>query len=139
MGSLELPADKPSSNMYFLLLLLGLATSSPVPQLTRVTRQTNNLLLLQAREGQTLAQSRQDFEDIDVPAGEAVDIFYRYLLWTDSITTEPRRTCWWRRRFRILMKSMRTTSLPGLSKRTEESRPRVEMIVWQNSWTSEWS
>ena len=65
---------------YFLLLLLGLATSSPVPQHRphpRVTRQNQNLLLVQAREGQTLAQSRQDFQDIDVPAGEAVDIFYR--------------------------------------------------------------
>merc|ERR1712141_494158 len=90
MGSLELPADKPSSNMYFLLLLLGLATSSPVPQLTRVTRQTSNLLLLQAREGQTLAQSRQDFQDIDVPAGEAVDIFYRYGFFSLSVRVVPR-------------------------------------------------
>merc|ERR1712141_685946 len=90
MGSLELPADKPSSNMYFLLLLLGLATSSPVPQLTRVTRQTSNLLLLQAREGQTLAESRQDFEDIDVPAGEAVDIFYRYGFFSLSVRVVPR-------------------------------------------------
>merc|ERR1711953_1564671 len=86
MGSLELPADKPSSNMYFLLLLLGLATSSPVPQLTRVTRQTSNLLLLQPREGQTLAESRQDFQDIDVPAGEAVDIFYRYRFFCDDLS-----------------------------------------------------
>merc|ERR1711899_230636 len=90
MGSLELPADKPSSNMYFLLLLLGLATSSPVPQLTRVTRQTSNLLLLQAREGQTLAESRQDFQDIDVPAGEAVDIFYRYGFFSLSVRVVPR-------------------------------------------------
>merc|ERR1712018_1049824 len=90
MGSLELPADKPSSNMYFLLLLLGLATSSPVPELSRVTRQSNNLLLLQAREGQTLAQSRQDFQDIDVPAGEAVDIFYRYGFFSLSVRVVPR-------------------------------------------------
>jgi len=76
--------------MYFLLLLLGLATSSPVPHSTRVTRQTKNLLLLQAREGQTLAQSRQDFEDIDVPAGEAVDIFYRYGFFSLSVRVVPR-------------------------------------------------
>merc|ERR1711981_570289 len=67
--------------MYFLLLLLGLATSSPVPQHLRV----------QAREGQTLAQSRQDFqEDIDVPAGEAVDIFYRYGFFSLSVRVVPR-------------------------------------------------
>merc|ERR1711963_41650 len=76
--------------MYFLLLLLGLATSSPVPHSPRVTRQTKNLLLLQAREGQTLAQSRQDFEDIDVPAGEAVDIFYRYGFFSLSVRVVPR-------------------------------------------------
>merc|ERR1711910_224026 len=63
--SLELPADKPSSNMYF-------------------------LLLLQAREGQTLAESRQDFQDIDVPAGEAVDIFYRYGFFSLSVRVVPR-------------------------------------------------
>merc|ERR1711981_1175718 len=69
--------------MYFLLLLLGLATSSPVPQHLRV----------QAREGQTLAQSRQDFqEDIDVPAGEAVDIFYRYGFFSLSVRVVPRDT-----------------------------------------------
>merc|ERR1712061_700068 len=90
MGSLELPADKPSSNMYFLLLLLGLATSSPVPQLTRVTRQTSNLLLVQAREGHSLAQSRQDVEDVQVPAGEAVDIFYRYGFFSLSVRVVPR-------------------------------------------------
>merc|ERR1711997_156645 len=76
--------------MYFLLLLLGLATSSPVPHSTRVTRQTKNLLLVQAREGQTLAQSRQDFQDIDVPAGEAVDIFYRYGFFSLSVRVVPR-------------------------------------------------
>merc|ERR1712203_316924 len=66
--------------MYFLLLLLGLATSSPVPQHLRV----------QAREGQTLAQSRQDFQDIDVPAGEAVHIFYRYGFFSLSVRVVPR-------------------------------------------------
>merc|ERR1712018_329928 len=76
--------------MYFLLLLLGLATSSPVPQHPRVTRQNQNLLLVQAREGQTLAQSRQDFQDIDVPAGEAVDIFYRYGFFSLSVRVVPR-------------------------------------------------
>merc|ERR1711899_229507 len=76
--------------MYFLLLLLGLATSSPVPQHPRVTRQNQNLLLVQAREGQTQAQSRQDFQDIDVPAGEAVDIFYRYGFFSLSVRVVPR-------------------------------------------------
>merc|ERR1711971_998456 len=65
---------------YFLLLLLGLATSSPVHQHLRV----------QAREGQTQAQSRQDFQDIDVPAGEAVDIFYRYGFFSLSVRVVPR-------------------------------------------------
>ena len=60
---------------FSLLLLLGLATSSPLP---RPRAQANNLVLVQAREGHSLAQSRQDVEDVQVPAGEAVDIFYRY-------------------------------------------------------------
>ena len=34
-------------------------------------------MLVQAREGQSPIQSRQDIEDVQVPAGEAVDIFYR--------------------------------------------------------------
>ena len=65
-------------------MLLGLATSSPVPKpnqlQTRVSRETrgsSNLVLVTAREGHSLAESRQDIEDVEVPAGEAVDIFYR--------------------------------------------------------------
>merc|ERR1719276_99923 len=72
--------------MFTLMLLLGLATSSP---LGRSTRQTN-MVLVRAREGQTLPQSRQDFEDIDVPAGEAVDIFYRYGFFSLSVRVVPR-------------------------------------------------
>jgi len=72
--------------MFTLLLLLGLATSSPIG---RSTRQTN-MVLVRAREGQTQPQSRQDFEDIDVPAGEAVDIFYRYGFFSLSVRVVPR-------------------------------------------------
>merc|ERR1711899_633563 len=76
--------------MYFLLLLLGLATSSPVPQHPRVTRQNQNLLRAQ-REGTSLPQSRQDqIENIEVPAGEAVDIFYRYGFFSLSVRVVPR-------------------------------------------------
>merc|ERR1739838_831074 len=88
MGSQELPATRTTRHtMFCLLLLLGLATSSPAGQ--RGTRQTN-MVLVQAREGQTQAQSRQDFEDIDVPAGEAVDIFYRYGFFSLSVRVVPR-------------------------------------------------
>ena len=68
---------------FSLLLLLGLATSSPLP---RPRAQANNLVLVQAREGHSLAQSRQDVEDVQVPAGEAVDIFYRYSETLHSLT-----------------------------------------------------
>merc|ERR1739838_647464 len=88
MGSQELPATRTTRHtMFCLLLLLGLATSSPAGQ--RGTRQTN-MVLVQAREGQTQSQSRQDFEDIDVPAGEAVDIFYRYGFFSLSVRVVPR-------------------------------------------------
>merc|ERR1711872_913173 len=72
--------------MYFMLLLLGLATSSPVGRHTREA----NMVLIQAREGNSQTQSRQDFEDIDVPAGEAVDIFYRYGFFSLSVRVVPR-------------------------------------------------
>merc|ERR1712012_1512458 len=100
MGSQELPAGGDtyiSSTMISLLLLLGLATSSPVPKpnqlQTRVSRETrgsSNLVLVQAREGHSLAESRQDIEDVDVPAGEAVDIFYRYGFFSLSVRVVPR-------------------------------------------------
>jgi len=48
------------------------------------------MVLIQAREGQTLPQSRQNIEDIDVPAGEAVDIFYRYGFFSLSVRVVPR-------------------------------------------------
>merc|ERR1712117_923474 len=100
MGSQELPAGGDtyiSSTMISLLLLLGLATSSPVPKpnqlQTRVSRETrgsSNLVLVTAREGHSLAQSRQDIEDVQVPAGEAVDIFYRYGFFSLSVRVVPR-------------------------------------------------
>merc|ERR1712117_375963 len=87
MGSQEQPATRITLHtMFTLLLLLGLATSSPIG---RSTRQTN-MVLIRAREGQTQPQSRQDFEDIDVPAGEAVDIFYRYGFFSLSVRVVPR-------------------------------------------------
>jgi len=87
MGSQEQPATRITLHtMLTLLLLLGLATSSPIG---RSTRQTN-MVLVRAREGQTQPQSRQDFEDIDVPAGEAVDIFYRYGFFSLSVRVVPR-------------------------------------------------
>jgi len=77
--------------MFSLLLLLGLATSSPVPApAAQVPRPSGNLVLVQAREGTSLAQSRQDIEDVDVPAGEAVDIFYRYGFFSLSVRVVPR-------------------------------------------------
>merc|ERR1712106_1128640 len=79
-------ASEPSNMMIVPLLLLGLAASSPIG---RSTRQTN-MVLIQAREGQTQPQSRQDFGDIDVPAGEAVDIFYRYGFFSLSVRVVPR-------------------------------------------------
>merc|ERR1712209_400660 len=75
--------------MFSLLLLLGLATSSPVPA-PQVSRPSGNLVLVQAREGTSLAQSRQDIEDVYVPAGEAVDIFYRYGFFSLSVRVVPR-------------------------------------------------
>merc|ERR1711936_930436 len=93
MGSSGLPADTSSSYhiMFSLLLLLGLATSSPVPApAPQVPRPSGNLVLVQAREGTSLAQSRQDIEDVDVPAGEAVDIFYRYGFFSLSVRVVPR-------------------------------------------------
>merc|ERR1719356_2067415 len=69
------------------LLLLGLAASSPVD---RHTRQTS-MVLVRAGEGQRFqTQARQDFADVDVPAGEAVDIFYRYGFFSLSVRVVPR-------------------------------------------------
>ena len=56
--------------------LASLATSSPLPPHSLSRRQ---VLLVGAREGiSQQAESRQsNVEDLVVPAGEAVDIFYR--------------------------------------------------------------
>merc|ERR1712190_674724 len=80
-------ASELSNTMIVPLLLLGLAASSPLP---RPRAQANNLVLVQAREGHSLAQSRQDVEDVQVPAGEAVDIFYRYGFFSLSVRVVPR-------------------------------------------------
>jgi len=46
--------------------------------------------MIRAREGNSQTQARQDFKDIDVPAGEAVDIFYRYGFFSLSVRVVPR-------------------------------------------------
>jgi len=74
--------------MYSLLLLLGLATSSPVPHPAPSAQR--GMVLVQAREGPSLPQSRQDIDDVQVPAGEAVDIFYRYGFFSLSVRVVPR-------------------------------------------------
>merc|ERR1719373_1256622 len=69
------------------LLLLGLAASSPVD---RHTRQTS-MVLVRAGEGQRFESRRQsNVEDLVVPAGEAVDIFYRYGFFSLSVRVVPR-------------------------------------------------
>ena len=70
-----------------IVLLLGLVSSSPVSRLVRQTRQSSNLLLLGAREGITRAEPRQDTQQFDLPAGEALDLFYR--LFSSSFTKSP--------------------------------------------------
>lgn len=61
-------------------MLFGLATSSPLPRPAPApSAQRGGMVLVQAREGQSPIQSRQDIEDVQVPAGEAVDIFYRLI------------------------------------------------------------
>jgi len=80
-------ASEQSNIMIVPLLLLGLAASSPVD---RHARQTS-MVLVRAGEGQRL-ESRQSrtVEDIKVPAGEAVDIFYRYGFFSLSVRVVPR-------------------------------------------------
>jgi len=81
-------------NMYAFLLLLGCVTSSP---LLRVKRQSSAMVLVPASETQgegiSRAVSRQSSlieDDIHVPAGEAVDIFYRYGFFSLSVRVVPR-------------------------------------------------
>merc|ERR1739846_46824 len=80
-------ASDQSNIMIVPLLLLGFAASSPVD---RHARQTS-MVLVRAGEGQRL-ESRQSntVEDIKVPAGEAVDIFYRYGFFSLSVRVVPR-------------------------------------------------
>merc|ERR1712117_643581 len=83
MGS----ASEQSNIMIVPLLLLGFAASSPVD---RHARQTS-MVLVQAGEGQRLESRQSDtVEDIKVPAGEAVDIFYRYGFFSLSVRVVPR-------------------------------------------------
>merc|ERR1712172_304734 len=79
-------ASEPSNIMIVPLLLLGLAASSPVD---RHARQTS-MVLVRAGEGQRIASRQSSVEDIKVPAGEAVDIFYRYGFFSLSVRVVPR-------------------------------------------------
>merc|ERR1712001_737452 len=79
-------ASEQSNIMIVPLLLLGLAASSPVD---RHARQTS-MVLVRAGEGQRLESRQSDVEDIKVPAGEAVDIFYRYGFFSLSVRVVPR-------------------------------------------------
>ena len=71
-------------HVFFLSVCLCVYTNFPNPpclQVDRHPRQTS-MVLVRAGEGQRF-ESRQsnDVKDIKVPAGEAVDIFYRYGTW----------------------------------------------------------
>merc|ERR1712228_281301 len=79
-------ASEPSNIMIVPLLLLGLAASSPVD---RPARQTS-MVLVRAGEGQRIESRQSSVEDIRVPAGEAVDIFYRYGFFSLSVRVVPR-------------------------------------------------
>lgn len=60
---------------------------------TRTTREASSgssMVLVNARPGVPVAQSRQDDNVLDVPAGEAVDIFYRYGFFSLSVRVVPR-------------------------------------------------
>ena len=60
------------------MFLFGWATSSPLALHSRQVRQVSpNLLLVRAREGSARAEPRQDTAQLDLPAGEALDLFYR--------------------------------------------------------------
>ena len=56
------------------MLLLGLATSSPLTR-PAPSAQGGDIVLVQAREGKSPIQFRQDIEDVQVPAGEAINIY----------------------------------------------------------------
>jgi hypothetical protein len=66
----------------FLVLLLGSVTSSPVArtEVARVTAKravSPDLVLVAAREGISRAEPRQDTQQFNLPAGQALDLFYR--------------------------------------------------------------
>jgi len=77
-------------NMLFLVFLLGCVSSSPVMRSGRTTRQSPNLVLVEAREGIERAQPRQDTQQLDLPAGEALDLFYRFGFFSLSVRVVPR-------------------------------------------------
>merc|ERR1711887_515566 len=80
-------ASEPSNIMIVPLLLLGFAAGSPVD---RHARQTS-MVLVRAGEGQRFESRQGNIEDdIEVPAGEAVDIFYRYGFFSLSVRVVPR-------------------------------------------------
>merc|ERR1712051_816689 len=79
-------ASDQSNIMIVPLLLLGFAASSPVD---RHARQTS-MVLVRAGEGQRIESRQSSVEDIRVPAGEAVDIFYRYGFFSLSVRVVPR-------------------------------------------------
>ena len=72
--------------LYLLILSAGVVASlplelTPARDLMRVQREADSgsmvLVSTQGGEGVPTANRRQDVVDVDVPAGEAVDIFYR--------------------------------------------------------------
>jgi len=68
------------------VFLLGSVTSSPVVR----RNPSPSLLLIQAREGNTRATPRQDTQQFDLPAGEALDLFYRFGFFSLSVRVVPR-------------------------------------------------
>jgi len=78
-----------SRNMLFIVFLLGSVSSSPVG-LIRTPRQSPNLVLVEAREGNQRTPPRQDTQQLDLPAGEALDLFYRFGFFSLSVRVVPR-------------------------------------------------
>jgi len=77
--------------MLFIVFLFGWAASSPLArQVRQVGNVTPNLVLIQAREGPARAQPRQDTAAVELPAGEALDLFYRYGFFSLSVRVVPR-------------------------------------------------
>jgi len=85
--------------LYLLILSAGVVASlplelTPARDLMRVQREADSgsmvLVSTQGGEGVPTANRRQDVVDVDVPAGEAVDIFYRYGFFSLSVRVVPR-------------------------------------------------